>query len=71
MEISSTGRVRNEGLLHTVKEERNIKHTIRKRRLTGLVTSCVGIYLLKHATKDIGKERRDRKTEKKAYTAIG
>jgi hypothetical protein len=36
-------RVRNEEVLHRVKEERNIVHT--KRRLTGLVTSCVGITL--------------------------
>jgi hypothetical protein len=32
--------MRNEEVLHRVKEERNIVHTI-KRRLTGLVTSCV------------------------------
>jgi hypothetical protein len=38
--ISWTDRVRNEEVLHRVKEERNIVHTV-KRRLTGLVTSCV------------------------------
>jgi hypothetical protein len=37
--ISWTDRVRNE-VLHRVKEERNILHTI-KKRLTGLVTSCI------------------------------
>jgi hypothetical protein len=39
--ISWTDRVRNEGVLHRVKEERNILHTIKEERLTGLVTSCV------------------------------
>jgi hypothetical protein len=39
--INSTDHVRNEEVLHRVKEERNILH-IMKRRLTGLVTSCVG-----------------------------
>jgi hypothetical protein len=40
--ISWTDGVRNEEVLHRVKEERNIVHTIKKRgRLTGLVTSCV------------------------------
>jgi hypothetical protein len=40
---SRTDSVSNEEVLHRVKEERNIYilHTI-KRRLTGLVTSCVG-----------------------------
>jgi hypothetical protein len=41
-EICWTDRVKNEELLNTVKEERNIVHTIKKEeRLTGLVTSCV------------------------------
>jgi hypothetical protein len=38
--ISWTDRVRNEKVLHRVKEERNILHTIKIKRLTGLVTSC-------------------------------
>jgi hypothetical protein len=42
MEISWTDRVRNEEVLHNVKEERNILHTIKDGRLTGLVTSCIG-----------------------------
>jgi hypothetical protein len=41
MEISWTDRVRNEEVLHRVKEERNILHT-KEERLTGLVTSCLG-----------------------------
>ena len=39
-EISWTNGVKNEEVLHRVKEERNILCTI-KRRLTGLVISCV------------------------------
>jgi hypothetical protein len=38
--ISWADHVRNEEVLHRVKEERNILHTI-KKRLTGLITSCV------------------------------
>jgi hypothetical protein len=41
--ITWTDRVRNEEVLHTVKEKRNILHSKKKgRRLIGLVTSCVG-----------------------------
>jgi hypothetical protein len=40
--ISWTDRVRNEEVLHRIKEERNILHTIKRRKATGLVTSCVG-----------------------------
>jgi hypothetical protein len=39
---SLTDHVRNEDVLHTVKKERNILPTIKKGRLTGLVTSCIG-----------------------------
>jgi hypothetical protein len=37
--ISWTDRVRNE-VLHRVKKERNILHTIKRRKVTGLVTFC-------------------------------
>jgi len=40
--ISWTDRVRNEEVLHGVKEKKNFIQTIKERRLTGLVTSCVG-----------------------------
>jgi hypothetical protein len=40
--ISWTDRVRNEEILRTVKEKRYILLTIKKERLTGSVTSCVG-----------------------------
>ena len=39
MKISWNDRVRNEEVLHTVTEERDIFQTI-KRRLTGLVTAA-------------------------------
>ena len=44
--ISWTDRVRNEAVLHRVKEERSIIHTVKKEgRLTGIVTACVGTAL--------------------------
>jgi len=36
-----TDHVRNEEVLLTVKEQRNILHEISKRRLNGLVTFCI------------------------------
>ena len=39
--ISWTDRVRNEEVLHRVKQEGNILHTI-KKKATGLVTYCQG-----------------------------
>ena len=43
--ISWTDLVRNEGVIHRVKEERTILHTTKEERLTGLVTSCIGTAL--------------------------
>ena len=40
--ISWTDRVRNEKVLHRVKEERNIINTIKRRKTIVLVTSGVG-----------------------------
>jgi predicted protein tyrosine phosphatase len=40
--ISWTNCVRNEEELHRVKEERNIICTMKRRKVIGLVTSCVG-----------------------------
>jgi hypothetical protein len=40
-EISWTDRMINE-VLHRVKEERNILHSIQRRKATELFTSCVG-----------------------------
>jgi len=52
--INWTDRVKNKEVLQSVKEERYILHTI-KRRITGLATSCVGL--------PSEKTRRWRKTE--------
>jgi hypothetical protein len=41
MEINWTDRVRNEEVLHIVKEDRIILQTIKRRRLTEYVTICV------------------------------
>jgi hypothetical protein len=43
MEISWTDRVRNEEVLHRVREERNILQKLSRGRLTQFVMSCVGI----------------------------
>ena len=40
-----TNRVRDDELLLTVKEERNILHTIKEGTVTGLVALCVGTVL--------------------------
>ena len=40
--ISWTDRVRNEDVLHRVKKERNILHTINTIKKEGLVTPCLG-----------------------------
>jgi len=44
MEIIWNDCMKNE-VLHTVKEDRNILHTINEGRLTGLVTSRIGTAL--------------------------
>jgi hypothetical protein len=59
--ISWTDHVRSEEGLQRVMEERNILHTIKRGRLTGLVTSCVGTSFYYMLLKDI----RDRTTRKK------
>jgi hypothetical protein len=40
-----TNHVRNEDVLHRVKEDRNILPTIKEERLIGFVPSCVGTVL--------------------------
>ena len=44
VKINWTDRAGNE-VLQRIKEKRNILHTIKRRRLTGFVTSCVGTTL--------------------------
>jgi len=41
-EISWTDRVRNEVVLHRVKEDRNILHTVKRRKANWIGHSCVG-----------------------------
>jgi hypothetical protein len=48
MEISWTDRVRNEEVLHRVKEERNILHTIKRRKANWIGHMLCRNYLLKH-----------------------
>jgi hypothetical protein len=48
MEISWTDRVRNEEVLHRVKEERNILHTIKIRKAKWVGHILRRICLLKH-----------------------
>jgi len=46
MDISWTDRLKNEEVLHSVKEEKNIIYTVKKEgRQTLLVTTCVGTAL--------------------------
>jgi hypothetical protein len=48
MEISWTDRVRNEEVLHTVKEERNILHTTKRRKANWIGHILRSNCLLKH-----------------------
>jgi hypothetical protein len=48
MEISWTDRVRNEEVLHTVKEKRNIVHTIKRRKVNWIGHILHRNCLLKH-----------------------
>jgi hypothetical protein len=64
--ISRTDHVRNEEVLQTVEEDRNILQTIKRRKATRmghiLRRNCLLNQLLR---KDTGKEKRDKLTRKK------
>jgi hypothetical protein len=60
LEISWTDRVKNEEVLHRVKEERNIRHTIERRERTGLVTSGVETAFWNTLLKIEGTSKRGR-----------
>jgi hypothetical protein len=67
--ISWTDRVRNEELLHRVKEERNIVHTIERRKANWIGHILRRNCLLKHVIEgklEGRKDRNDRKTREKA-----
>jgi hypothetical protein len=63
--ISWMGRVNNEAVLHRVKEERNILHTIRRRKANWIGHILRRNCLLSHIIegKIIGTRRRGRKQE--------
>ena len=64
--------VRNEVVVHRVKENINILHTIKKGRLTELVASCVLIAFQNALVDEKQRENRsDGKTRRKAQAAIG
>jgi hypothetical protein len=67
MEISWTDRVRNEKVLHRVKEERNILHTIKRRKANWICHILRRTCLQKHAIEGElrGKDRNDGKMRKK------
>jgi hypothetical protein len=63
--ISRTDRVRNEEVLHRVKEERNIVHTIKRRKADWIGHILRRICLLKHVIEGriemTGRRGRSRK----------
>jgi hypothetical protein len=64
--------VRNEEVLHTVDEQRNILHDVKNGRLTGLVTFCVEIAFYNRLLKEKQKgDRSDSNTSKKTWEATG
>jgi hypothetical protein len=64
MEISWTDNVRNEEVLHRVKEERNILHRIKRRRANWIGQILRRNCLLKHVIEGKIEERSVRKTRK-------
>jgi hypothetical protein len=68
-----TDRVRNEEVLHRVKEERNILHTIKRRKATWIGNILHRNYLLKHVIEGklegriamTGRRGRRRKSKEK------
>jgi hypothetical protein len=63
---SWTDHVRNEDVLLTVKEQKNILHEIRKRKANGLVTFCVETAFYNGLLQERYRgDRNDRKTRKK------
>jgi hypothetical protein len=57
--ISWTDRVRNEGVLHRVKEERNILHTIKRRKANWIGHILRRNCLLKHVIEGMLEGRTD------------
>ena len=69
---SWTDHVRNEDVLLRVKEQRNILHEIRQRKVNWIGHILRRNCLLQRVTEGkIQGDRSDRKTRKKTYEAIG
>jgi hypothetical protein len=69
--ISWTDHVRNE-VLHRVKKERNVLHTVKRRKANWIGTILPRNCLLKEGLKEVRwKNRSDAKTRKKRYAATG
>jgi hypothetical protein len=58
MEISWTDHVRNEEVLHGVKEERNILHTMQTSKVNWIGQILRGNCLLKHVIEGEAKKKR-------------
>ena len=68
MEISWTDRVRNKEVLHRVREDGNILHTVKRRKAKWIGHILSRNCLLKHIIEgkiDRGKDRNDGKVGKK------
>jgi hypothetical protein len=65
MEISWTDRGRNEEVLHRVQEERNILHTVKRRKANWIGHILRKNCLLKHVIEGQIEGRSDGKTRKK------
>jgi hypothetical protein len=63
--ISWTDHVRNEEVLHRVKEERNIIHEIKRRKANWIGHILRRNCLLKHGRRVRRKDRNDGKTREK------
>jgi hypothetical protein len=52
---------------YTVKEERNIQHTVKQRKANRIEYILCGNCLLKHVLKEIYKEREDEEEDLSSY----
>ena len=69
--VNWIGHVRNEEVLHRVKEERNILHTMKRRKTNWICYVLHSNCLLKHViegNKERRKDRSDRRTRKKTLS---
>jgi hypothetical protein len=67
MELSWADRVRNGAILRTVKVERKILHTMKRGKLIGLVTSCVGTAFGNTLLKERQKGREEEEEDVSSY----